>query len=163
MAGAAKSAGQVAKEWRILEFRYVCYDWKYFPVDILAIVQWRCAVLMITSLVALCQSWVAHFDIPNGSNTGCGSCSARKQPIESNIGGTVPLHRQHCDITDWGVPVCLRGIWLLLQPVRYGPHPGSIPHMCSAAGRTASRTHATDVQYRDLNRVCADWQSLVLL
>jgi hypothetical protein len=53
VAGAAKSAGQGAKEWRFLEFRYLCYDWKYFPVDILAIVQWRYAILMITSLVAL--------------------------------------------------------------------------------------------------------------
>ena len=50
MAGAAKSAGQGAKEWRILEFRYLCYDWKYLSMDILAIVQWRCAILMIDHL-----------------------------------------------------------------------------------------------------------------
>ena len=60
VAGAAKSAGQGAKEWRILEFRYICYDWKCFPVDILAIVQWRYAVVVTVGRLLPDQSWVVH-------------------------------------------------------------------------------------------------------
>jgi hypothetical protein len=56
-----------------------------------------------------------------------GVCSAGKQPAEPDINSAVPLHRQHCHLPDRCIPVRVRGIWLLLQQVRHGPHPGEWP------------------------------------